>query len=460
MRIELADGLSLHEVARAVGKDGASLPGAATIHALATDSRLVLPGDLFVALRGDRMDGHAFLGEARARGAACLLSEEEWEGAVTVPDTRAALLSLASFTLTKDRPRVIAITGSVGKTGTKDAVTAVLGSSFRVHKTQNNQNNELGLAFSVLSRPKGTEILVLELGTNHPGEIAPASLAIRPDFSLITAIGRAHIGAFGSQEAILAEKSEVLRGMRDDGLLFLNGDDPYLSMIEPPLTTRYVGTGDRAEYRAAGVFSSRFGTSYSLVSKHGTERIFLRGSGRPRLYSSLFAMAVAYELSIPPSIAKDALFKMNYAEGRQSIEEIGGILLIDDAYNASPESVAEALALLAAIGGGKRRIAVLGDMLELGEHAEELHREAGRLAARHATMLYTFGSLAGALAGGAREGGMKEEAIHIFRDAEEVSASLFHQISDGDVVLVKASHLLGGKRITEALRRRGRASLL
>ncbi len=452
MRIELADRLTLGEVAHAVGKEAPQGRSEAAVRFLTTDSRLVLPGDLFVAIRGERTNGHAFLNEARARGAAAILSEEDAEGAIRVSSTRSALLELASYTLEKERPRVIGITGSVGKTGTKDAVAAVLSTAFSVHKTAKNLNNELGLAFSVLSRPKNTEVLVLELGTNHPGEIAPLSRAIHPDLAIITAIGSAHIGAFGSKEAILAEKSDILCGM-EKGALVLNGDDPLLRSMEGVDRVRYVGIEKEADFFAKKIFSSRFGTSYTLKARKGEARIFLRGTGRPRLYASLFAIAVASEFSVPFHSAREALFRMQYAESRQTIEEAHGILLIDDAYNSSPESAIEALRLLSSIGR-KRRFAVLGDMLELGAHSDSLHKEVGRYAATHSDFLYAFGAFGKALAEGAMEGGMDKDAIFVLRDADEVATLLPSVISDGDALLVKASHALGGQKIAEALRRR------
>lgn len=458
MRIELACPFTVKEIAVAVGCP-APEAGKRMIEAVTTDSRLVKPGDLFVALRGERTDGHHYLTEAVARGALLLLSEEVFPGALTVKSTRKALGMLASYSLRKERPCVIVITGSVGKTGVKDAVAAVLSSQYRVSKTNENLNNDLGVAYTVLSRRKKTEYLVLELGTNHPGEIAPLSSLVSPDIGIITLIGSAHIGAFGSRESILREKADILAGMHG-GPLFLNGDDPLLRTLHHDGKTVFVSAKDRGDFRAEGIYTSRFGTSYTLCTPEERRRVFLRGTGISRIYSSLFALAVGSHLGIPLSSAVDALRLVGYAPGRQTVEAVGGILLIDDSYNASPESVKEALRLLSDLAGDRPRYAVLGDMLELGEAAPELHREVGRTTAAHADFLLAFGELSDYIREGALSAGMAPEAIAVFPDHRAVSAALKTQLSDGDTVLVKASHALGGGRIADMLRTRGKANKL
>lgn len=458
MRIELAFPFTAQEVAEAVGCPIMAAEET-VIRAITTDSRLVLPGDLFVALRGKRADGHRYLSEARAKGAALLISEEPFPGSLNVKDTRGALGHLAAFSLKKRRPLVIAITGSVGKTGAKDAVAAVLSKQYRVYKTSENLNNDLGVAYTVLSREYETEQLVLELGTNHPGEIAALSRLVSPDLSIITLIGTAHIGAFGSKENILREKADILAGM-NGGPLFLNGDDPYLRSLRYEGKTVLVSTGEVGAFRAEGIYTSRFGTSYTLCTPDERRRVFLRGTGISRIYSSLFALAVGTHLGVPMPAAVEALRTVGYARGRQTVEAIGGILLIDDSYNASPESVKEALRLLSGLAAGRPRYAVLGDMLELGDAAPELHREVGRTAANHADFLLAFGALSDRIREGALSAGMAPEAVSVFPDCEAVIAALEKQISDGDVVLVKASHTLGGDRIADKLRARGRAHKL
>lgn len=451
MRFELAFPIQRNELASLLG---ISAPAGADcrIGAISTDSRLLERGDLFVALRGKRTDGHAYLAEASASGAAAILAETAAPGCFTVPDTGSALLRLAAYLLSRNRIPVVAITGSVGKTGTKDAVAAALSPRYRVHKTADNQNNALGVAYSLLSRPPEAEALVLELGTNHPGEIAPLSMAIAPDIGIVTVIGKAHIGAFGSQDAIFKEKSDIVKGMHG-GQLILNLDDPYLSAWDPPCPASYIGTRRAADFFAKEICYSLGGTRYMLKSNNAEHPISLRATGRPALYASLFAMATAHRMNVPPTDAARALASMDSAPGRQTVQEIAGITLIDDSYNASPEAVAEALSLLKLRKRTGACHTILGDMRELGEGSVELHEEIGALAAKASTRLYVFGEFAEAYARGARNAGMAAEAILLFDDAGAVSTALLPRLFRGDTVLIKASHSMGAAKIAEDVRK-------
>ncbi len=452
MRIEPAFSVRIAELRTALGLPSGD-GGEKAIGAITTNSRLVRPGDLFVALRGATADGHAYLEDARRRGASVLLSEIPTERGITVPDTREALRLLAAHLLALHRIPVVAITGSVGKTGAKDAIAAALSARYNVHRTEENRNNELGVSFTVLSRPKAAEIMVLELGTNHPGEIAAHSEAIHPSIGVITAIGSAHIGAFGSREAIFREKTAITHGMQG-GRLILNRDDPYLAAWPTPLPTSCVGLRERADFFAEGISFSQYGASYQLIKEGKRQSITLGAIGRPRIYASLFAMATAHHFGVPDEDAALALSKMSYANGRQSIEAVAGITLIDDSYNASPEAVEEAIFLLSTLKAVGKRHIVLGDMLELGEHAIPHHERIGALAAKEASYLYIFGNFADAVARGARNGGMPSSAIRLFSDADGVLRALLPCITAGDTVLIKASHSLHGGRIAEGIRSR------
>ena len=449
MRIELAHPMRAGEISNAIGS-ACPIDYDTVIAAITTDSRLTRPGDLFIAITGKTYDGHLFLDDAKRRGAALLVSEQGGKDALSVESTRNALGTIAAYSLRKNRIPVIAITGSVGKTGTKEAVGAVLSTQLRVHKTSENQNNQLGVAYTVLSRKRNDELMILEFGTNSKGEIASHAAIAPPDVAIITRIGSAHIGAFGSREAILNEKSDIYKGMTE-GLLLLNGDDPYLRGLSPKIPVCYVGTGENSTIIASKVFFSRYGVSYTLLEKNGERRIFLRGAGRPQIYASLFALGCATHFNVRGDLAADALFRMPRPEGRQSIHSVGGILLIDDAYNASPESTEAALELLNTLPTVGQRYAVLGDMLELGEMSEELHRKIGNRAANVADRLYFFGQYAAAMADGAAEGGMPSECIATFPDAEACLSALRPRLTDGDTVLVKASHALGGQKIVRGI---------
>ena len=450
MRFELAYPMTASELSFAA-EATCPIDRERVISAITTDSRLVRSGDLFIALRGQAQDGHHYIEDAKRLGAALIIAEAEGIGTACVTDTGRALGNIAAHSLRKNRIPVVAITGSVGKTGAKDAVAAALGARMHVHKTADNQNNDFGVSYTILSRRREDEIMVLEFGTNNKGEILHHAKIAPPDIAIITAIGSAHIGAFGSKEAILAEKSDIYHEMRD-GLLLLNGDDVYLKRLTPTIRTRYVGMNTECDLRADKTFFSRYGISYTLIEGGKEQRIFLRGAGIPRIYASLFAIAAAEHFGIRKELAIGALYRMPETEGRQHILSVGGILLIDDAYNASPEAMSEALRLLSSLPATGRRYAVLGDMLELGDLSEALHRGVGMEAAKSADRLYCFGRYASAVADGAKIAGMPSEAIRITDDAEACLSMLKPCLSDGDTVLVKASHALGGERIVSGIR--------
>lgn len=448
MRIELPFPLPIRPLCDALA---IPLPrDTSPIRTITTDSRLVERGDLFVALRGDREDGHRYLGEAAARGAR-LLSEHRERDAMVVPDTRAALSAMAALSLALHRVPVIAVTGSVGKTGTKDAVAAALGTRYRVCKTKENLNNDLGVAYTVLSRASNCEILLVELGTDHRGEIAAHARVLHPNIAILTAIGSAHIGNFGSVEEILNEKADILSGMQD-GILLLNADDPRLRTLISPIPVITVGIDHPAQYRARSTALSLCEATYTLFTPKGSCPVRLAAPGIPRIYASLFAMAVAEGFGISLLDAAAALGRMSYAKGRGSIEEREDLLLIDDSYNASPEAVRAGLSLLATVGKGRKRIAVLGDMLELGDAGVGLHREIGKEVAATADRLISFGRLAEEIAKGAREAGMPTGHITPLPDADSCIAYLQSATLTGTAVLIKASHDLGGDRIADAIR--------
>ena len=420
------------------------------LRVICTDSRLVEQGDLFVALRGQKGDGHAYLDEVHKRRGR-LLSECAFKDATVVPDTRAALSALAAASLAEHRVPVVAITGSVGKTGTKDAVAAALGVRFCVHKTPENLNNDLGVAFTVLSRPPQCEILVLELGSDHRGEIAAHSKHIRPDVAIITAIGSAHIGEFGSLEETLKEKSDIIAGMRE-GTLFLNRDDPRLRTLFTGLSQKSIGIHLPADYRAENPRLSLFETAYTLSTATASFPVRLCATGYPRIYASLFALAVADHFGIPPKEAAEALSRGEHAKGRQSVEMVGDLLLIDDSYNASPEAVKAGLHLLSTVTD-RTRIAVLGDMLQLGVHSAALHRRVGYFAAGCCEELVPFGAFSDEILRGAIEGGLDAAHIHLCADADACTAYLLATLRGDSAILIKSSHALGGDRIAEAIRK-------
>ncbi len=451
MRIKLAYPLTLGKIASMLALPA---PKAANrrILAITSNSAEVEPGDLFLALRGKSTDGHRYLPEAFLRGAAGAVTSTPCRGGLLVADTTLALGKLAQEYLKEHRIPVIAVTGSVGKTTAKDYIAAALSTRHTVHKTGGNENNEIGLPKSILSLEKNTTHLVLEMGMNREGEIAAHSRIARPDAAIITAIGTAHIAAFGSREGILAEKASILSGLQENGRVYLNGDEPLLRGFNTKTPPTLVSLEQNGSFRAAGIRVFADHSDFTLITPTSRHRAYLPHPGRPRILSALLAVAVAADHGVKPEEALSAIGRLPAVSGRGRVLRAGELLLIDDSYNASPESVTAALSLLSEIRlVGGRRIAVLGDMRELGEGASFYHRKVAHELFAHADLLFAFGEMAEEYERGAREGGMKAAQIRTFPQAEACAAALLSELRANDTVLIKASRALRGERILEAL---------
>lgn len=421
--------------------------------AVTTDSRLVEKGDIFIAIKGNRQDGNDFLEEALGRGASLLVGERPFPGAVTVGDSTLFLARLASLHLSLDRPYIVAITGSVGKTTTKEYVARALSVRFRVHKTEENENNLLGLSKTLLSRPSNCDILIAELGSNHKGEIALLSSLLRPDAAVLTTIGHAHLGMFGNEEAIFLEKTSLLTHLSKGGIAFLNGDDPYLCTLssskEKPLF--FVSQKGPSDLYAESITFSHQKVSFTLCEQRRVLPVSFPLISPVALSALLFALALSAHLGIEWEEALAAFQAPITVKGRQQLLSLNEYTIIDDTYNASPESMRAALSLLLREGEKGRRIAVLGDMAELGKESAAMHEAIGREAATAAHRLYAFGEMAEAYKRGALSGGLPQKDIHTFQTAEECCSRIAGDLSPHDVVLIKASHVAGGDRIVKEL---------
>ncbi len=430
--------------------DIASLPP--YFYAITTDSRLVERGDLFVALRGKNRDGNDFLEEAFEKGAALLIGEEPHIASHTVKDSALWFARLASLHLFLSRPYTVAITGSVGKTTTKEYVCRALCARYRVHKTEENENNLLGLAKTIFSRPKNCDILVAELGSNHRGEISLLSSLLRPDAVILTAVGRAHLGMFGSEEEIFLEKASALQGLKQGGLALLNRDDKRLRTLTPTdASILFVSQKEEADLYAEGVRFLNREARFTLRSKDRALSVSIPLASPVGLSALLLALALADRLGIGWEEAISAFSSPVSVKGRQELLYKNEYVIIDDTYNASPEAMKEALSLLARIGENSRRIAVLGDMAELGDNAKKIHREIGREAAHSAHLLFAFGSMATDYEKGAREGGLSPLCIHTFKTARACAEHIKKEASPNDVILIKSSHVAGGDTVAKEL---------
>lgn len=433
------------------------------------DAREVQPGDLFIAVRGERFDGHAFIGDAAARGAAAALVSDAWAAEspaldlplIAVPAPVAGLQAVAAARRAAIAPLVVGITGSLGKSSTKEVVAAVLEARFRTYRSPGNMNSEIGLPLSLLEMEPGTEVAVLEMGGAYAfGELALLARIARPTISVVTNIHPIHLERMGTIEAIAETKAELVDAVPADGVAVLNGDDDRVRQMAPRSAGRVllVGRGEHNDVRATevdvrGVDGSVF-TAHLPGGESGSLRVGLAGEHAVDL--ALVAIAVGHALGVPLADIRDRLASPGDPIRLRLIPGPAGSRIIDDTYNASAPSVLSALGLLARLPAN-RRIAVLGDMRELGDESERQHRSVGRRVAEVVDELITFGPMAMTIADEATTArrpidgsGLGVTSFGLYQRSEVV-ALLREQLREGDVVLVKGSRGLEMETIVAAL---------
>jgi UDP-N-acetylmuramoyl-tripeptide--D-alanyl-D-alanine ligase len=432
------------------------------IRGAAVDSREVSPGVVFVAMPGERTDGHEYLQEAVAAGAAALIvtrppADPAALGDVTivrVADALTALGSLAAGWRRRFDPLVVGITGSIAKTSTKEAVATVLARRCRTLKSAGNQNNEIGLPLTVLRLGPEDEVAVLEMGMYVGGEIAELARIAQPSIGIVTAVQPVHLSRIGSLDAVEAAKGELLEALPPDGVAILNADDPIVRRMASRTVARSVtyGFADDADVGAEDVQpAGTAGMRFALRAAGERRQVRIPALGRLSVHNALAAAAtgLAAGLSLDDVVA--GLADGWSAPHRVALVPLGDVTLIDDSYNASPGSMRAALDLLADMPG--RHVAVLGEMLELGDAHEDGHREVGTAAAAVADLLIVVGADAGGISQGASDAGLAANRIHRVDDADTALETLRPRLQDGDVVLVKASRGIGLDRLVESLRR-------
>ncbi len=429
------------EIAKATGGVAS---GHAEVTSVVIDNREARPGSLFIAIKGERLDGHQFIDSAVEAGATAVLCHKDVSckvPTVKVADTTKAFLDLAkSYRLEYDIP-VVALTGSVGKTTTKEMIWCVLNAKYHAHKTYKNWNNEIGLPKVLLRLEPEHTALVLELGMNHKGEISTLSKTALPDIGVITNVGVSHIENLGSREGILAAKLELLDGMKPGSPLLLNKDNDMLSTVDlPDYNIRWFAIHDEtADIRAEDIEYLDDSTVFTVVSDRGRCKVELPTTGEHNVYDALAAIGVGLELEIPLEDAAAALKQYRPAGMREKVVEKGGVTVIEDCYNASPDSMkamAETLMLKGA--PGRRKIAIIGDMLELGDYSEEAHALAGQyMAEAGVDLLITYGPMSKFAAQSAREHGLLR--VFDFQDKADLTSKLTGMLKPGDVVAVKGS---------------------
>ena len=447
---------------------------------VSTDTRSVGQDDLFLALRGARFDGHGFLNQAIAAGVAGLVIDEaslavqtdfpatQPLAVIVVADTLKALQDIAAgYRLTLHAP-VIGITGSVGKTSTRGMVAACLGAAWQVCQTEANNNNEIGLPKTLLAATADDQAVILEMGMRGRGEIELLSQIAHPDIALITNIGLAHIERLGSQDEILKAKAEITSGLRPGGLLILNADDPYLKKLGLELQDRFrvafVATRPLADpdenglvvYLAEEIVMTEQSSHFSLRVHPARPdaqplAVSLPVPGHHMVSNSLFGLAVADVLGIDLAVAAAGAANFTTTGNRQRLLTAGPIMVMDDSYNASPESMQAALETLRTMAGSRRLVAALGGMLELGDFAPAAHRRVGQTAAKAGySLVLAIGPHAPDLAAGFQTLA-PDGKTETFMEQPDLIASLLEQLQPGDALLVKGSRGFAMEQVTRAV---------
>ena len=435
--------LSLKEIIECT-KASCSFDGNITVTGVSSDTRTIKKGDLFIALVGEKFDGNDYVSVAEKNGAVAAICSKPVEADIPVllvDNTLLAFHRLAAYYRTLLNIKVVAVTGSNGKTTTRDMIKAVLSSKYRVYSTEKNYNNEIGLPNTILQMDDEYDIAVLEMGMNHLGEISRLTNIAKPDVAHITNIGKAHIGNLGSQENILKAKLEILEGLNPEGLLILNGDDEYLRKAETgEFKKTFVGIKNEAELMAEDIEVIGGNTNYTAVFNGEKTRGAIPVIGNYNVLNSLEAMRCGIYFGIIPDEAFKALMGYKSVGMRCEAEVINGVTLVKDYYNASPDSSRVALEALGDYTKGGKKVALLGEMLELGEFSAKEHKALGEMCKNNGVALSLF---IGDDCASFKEG-MPESEVFA-KDEREAYAERIKtlvkegKISKGDAVLIKAS---------------------
>ncbi len=453
---------TINEIAAATG--GRIVGSAAgEVTAVSTDSRSVAPGQLFVPLRGDRFDGHNFIQEVTEKGITAILAEEGWLKGHSVPDSitciavKNSLRGLGDLA-TEWRRRfdipVIGVTGSNGKTTVKEMLGSILELTGPGLKTSGNLNNLIGLPQMLFQLRPEHRWAVLEMGMSEPGEIDRLAAIAAPRVGIVLNALPAHLQSMGTVEAVAAAKGELLYRISDGGLAVVNADDSRVASLSQNASARRISFGiDRGEVRAREIVSLGLeGQQFQLVTPHGDATVRLKACGRHNVYNALAAVAALLEEVDLQTIVAGLEAFIPYS-GRFQIEQLGGITLIDDSYNANPSSAKAALETLNQIAAEGHRIAVLGDMLELGEHGVEAHRCVGTVAGRSADRLYLTGELMVKYAAeAALLADMPAESVICCSSHTEIAELLHQTIQEGDVILIKGSRGMTMEKVATELK--------
>src|SRR6267378_2290255 len=453
------DPLTISQLAKLAGASDFSGDTSVRVNKVSTDSRTLKPSELFVALRGQNFDGHNFVESVANTGAAGAIVDSNWSGKVReefalirAKDTLKAYQELAANYRRSLTLNVVAITGSNGKTSTKDFTAAVLARRFRVTKTEGNFNNHVGLPRTMLEATSADEIAVWEIGMNHPGEIAALAQLAAPDAALITNIGIAHVEFMGSREAIAAEKGALAEAIGPQGSIILNADDPFSKNIAARTHAKVIFAGTTAgTIRAGEITQSAHGSDFTILEGAHRCRAQLPVPGLHMVQNAMLAVAAGRVFGLSLEECAAGLVAAPLAKARLQIRQIGGVQFIDDSYNANPDSMKAALRTLVELDADGKRIAVLGEMRELGQESQRGHEEVGEeAAALGVDQLIAIGDVAGIIADAAKQAGLeKSSTVTSTAEAAELLTDL---AAPGDLVLIKGSRLARTEQVIEAFR--------
>lgn len=448
---------------------GGGAPGEITN--IVYDSRDVSAGSLFCAIRGERADGHNYIAKAVEAGAVAVLAEEVPEAAkscgdfaaIITPNPVEALGVLSGYYRSFSRAKVIAVTGSVGKTTTKDFIASVAKTAFRTMKTEGNHNNEIGLPMTLFSLTPECEVAVLEMGMSNLGEISFMTRLARPDVAVITNIGASHLESLGSRENICRAKLEIAEGMTSDGILLMNGDEPLLTDKKDSLVpqTKYMGVYNKnADYKAMNIRVGEEKTVFDILyDGRAVINVEIPVLGRHNVYNAVAAYFAGVTLGMSEEEIRKGLLSFEGTEMRQTIYPLGNITVIEDCYNASPESMRAALEVLCAKSksGSGAPCALLGTMLELGENSRLMHDQLGQYAAQMKVQkLYCYGDMAETVAEAAIKKGIRADNVFVCTDSAKpdvMARMIKDSVGDGDTLLVKASRGVAAEKVIEELKR-------
>jgi UDP-N-acetylmuramoyl-tripeptide--D-alanyl-D-alanine ligase len=459
---------TLEEVARFSGGRLVKGDPLLAVDRLHTDTRTLHAGDCFVALQGDRFDGHTFVQQVKNHGAVAALVSDQFNpadvpddiGLVEVPDTLEGLQRFAGNYRQLLSVRTIGVTGSSGKTSTKELIASVLRTRFKTKATEGNFNNHIGVPLTLIRLDEDDEYGVIEMGMNHPGEIAPLVKMAAPEIGVISSIGPAHIEFFADQAGIAAEKAELIAALPPEGLAVLNAEDEWSRRVADRTHARvvWIGKSTDSTWWAENIEVAADHLSFLLRHNGSSATVRLPVVNRVMVNNALLAAAVGRECGLTINEIARGLEAVHLPGARMQVLKAHGAWIINDSYNANPDSMRAALIALREFPGASRRIAVLGSMGELGRHATDLHLAIGEFAAQQdIAFLVAVGPHAEAYAKGAMAAGLSHNQIVAALDAEEATVALKPNLREGDAVLVKGSHFMGLEKLVATVAEKGAA---